>query len=225
MSGGVVRSTEKVDADREVGVPDGVGHEAQTQHAGVLQRPRHEQWPGIQRAQPEAFDERRDVCLRLRVVPGDEHVQQLTFDGTHGQHVGKLGVECLDDIRIGRGGLGDLQRAETVFRCQEAREVGFDGVGDVDKKLARQLFAELLQHVENGGVGNRQDDDVPGRGGAEGSRRCTGSDLSGQCPRLGRIATHYLDEVSGPGGKTADRRRHAAGADDADSAHVQFPYG
>lgn len=80
MSGGVVRSTEKADADREVGVPDGVGHEAQTQHAGVLQRPRHEQRPGIHRAQPEALDERRDACLRLRIVSGDEHVQPVTFD-------------------------------------------------------------------------------------------------------------------------------------------------
>lgn len=139
--------------------------------------------------------------------------------------MGKLGVECLDDIRIGRGGPGDLPRAETVFRCQEAREVGFDGIGDVDKKLTRQLFAVLLHHVENGGVGNRQDDDVPGRDGAEGSCRRTGSDLPGQRPRLGSVATHYLDEMSGLGGKTADRRRHAAGADDADSAHVQFPYG
>lgn len=56
-------------------------------------------------------------------------------------------------------------------------------------------------------------------------RRRTDSDLPGQRPRFGSVAAHYLDNVPGPGGKTADRRRHAAGADDADSAHVQFPYG
>ena len=175
----------------------------------MLQRPRHGQLPGIHRAQSEALDERRDACLRLRVVPGEEHVQRVALDWTGSQDVGELGVERLDDIRIGRGGLGDLLRAETVLRGHEVREVGVDGVGDVDEELACQLFAVLPHHVENGRVGNRQDDDVPGRGGAERSCRRASSDLLGQRPRLRGVATHHLDGVSGLGAKAADRCGHA----------------
>jgi len=87
--------------------------------------------------------------------------------------------------------------------------VGGDGVGDVDEELACQLFAVLLHHIENGGVGNRQDDDVPGRGGAERPCRRASSDLLGQRSRLGGVATHRLDGVSGLGGKAADRCGHA----------------
>jgi hypothetical protein len=121
------------------------------------------------------------------------------------------------------GGLGDLLRAETVSRGHKARVIGGDGIGDVDKNLACQLFAVLLHHVKNGGVGNRQDDHVPGRGGAERSCRRAGSDLLGQRLRSGGVATHHLDGVSGLGGKAADRCGHVACADDADSAHVQPP--
>jgi hypothetical protein len=97
----------------------------------------------------------------------EEHVQRVALGGTGSQDVGELGVERLDDIRIGRGSLGDLLRAETALRGHKVGEVGVDGVGDVDEELACQLFAVLLHYVENGGVGNRQDDNVPGRGGAE----------------------------------------------------------
>src|ERR1700683_1338224 len=120
---GVLRlgSVEKADADREVGVLDGVGEEAQRQQADVLQRSRHRQGPGIHWTQSEALDERRDACLRLRVIPGDEHVQWVPLGGTGSQNVGELGVERLDDIRVGRGGLGDLLCAGTVPRGHKAR--------------------------------------------------------------------------------------------------------
>jgi hypothetical protein len=42
------------------------------------------------------------------------------------------------------------------------------------------------------------------------SVRRAGSDLSGQRPRLGGVATHHLSGVSGFGGKAADRCGHAA---------------
>jgi 8-hydroxy-5-deazaflavin:NADPH oxidoreductase len=58
-----------------------------------------------------------------------------------------------------------------------------------------------LHHAENGCVGNRQDDDVTGRGGAARPCRRAGSDLLGQRARLGGGATHHLDGVSGLGGK------------------------
>jgi hypothetical protein len=87
--------------------------------------------------------------------------------------------------------------------------VGGDGVGDVDEELACQFFAVLLHQVENGGVRNSQDDNVPGRGGPERSCRRASSDLLGQRPRLRGVATHHLDGVSGLGGKAADRCGHA----------------
>jgi hypothetical protein len=54
-----------------------------------------------------------------------------------GARLGELGVKRLDDIRIGRSGLGDLQGAETVLRGHKVHEVGVDGVGDVDEELIR----------------------------------------------------------------------------------------
>jgi|ERR1700691_95968 len=54
-----------------------------------------------------------------------------------GSRLGELGVKRLDDIRIGRSGLGDLQGAETVLRGHKVHEVGVDGVGDVDEELSR----------------------------------------------------------------------------------------
>jgi hypothetical protein len=54
-----------------------------------------------------------------------------------GSRLGELGVKRLDDIRIGRSGLGDLQGAETVLRGHKVHEVGVDGVGDVDEELIR----------------------------------------------------------------------------------------
>jgi hypothetical protein len=113
----------------------------------------------------------------MRPSHGDEHVQWMAPDWTGGQDLGVLGVERLDDSGIGRSNLGDLLRAETVFRSQETREVGFDGVGDVDDELACQLFAVLLHHVENGRIRNRQDDNVPDRSGAKRSGRRAGSNL------------------------------------------------
>src|ERR1700761_3455008 len=105
-----VRSAENVDAEEEVGVLNGVGDEAHLQQGGVLQRPRHGQRPGVQRAQSHALDERRHVGLGLRVVAGHEHVHRAAL----GQHIGEQSVERLDDLRAGRGGLGDLLRAGTA---------------------------------------------------------------------------------------------------------------
>ena len=76
------------------------------------------------------------LCLGLRVVAGDEHVQRAALGWTGSQDVGEQGVERLDDMRAGGGGLGDLLRAGTAVRGDKAREVGGEGVGDVDEDLA-----------------------------------------------------------------------------------------
>ena len=122
--------------------------------------------------------------------------------GAGSQNVGELGIERLDDTCIGgRGGLGYLLRSETALRGQNTLEVGIDGVGDVDKNVAFQCFAVLLHYVEDGGIGDCEDDNVPGRGGAERSCRGTGSDLPGQRSRLPAVATHHFDGVSGLAGR------------------------
>ena len=52
------RSAENVDAEEEVGVLDGMGHEAHLQETRALQPVRHAQIAGVVRAQSEALDER-----------------------------------------------------------------------------------------------------------------------------------------------------------------------
>ncbi|GID05489.1 hypothetical protein TMM008_26910 [Pseudomonas sp. 008] len=66
----------------------------------------------------------------------------------------------------------------------------------------------MLHHIENGGVRNRQDDNIPSQGGAVSACRGTCSDLLGQRPHLGGVTTHHLDGGSGFGGKAADRYGH-----------------
>jgi hypothetical protein len=71
-----------------------------------------------------------------------------------GSRLGELGVKRLDDIRIGRSGLGDLQGAETVLRGHKVHEVGVDGVGDVDEELIRSAAIDggkRSMWVNNGG--------------------------------------------------------------------------
>lgn len=50
----------------------------------------------------------------------------------------------------------------------------------------------------------------PDRSGAESPCRRAGSNLLGQRPCLGGVATHHLDGMSGLGGEAADRCGHAA---------------
>ena len=73
--------------------------------------------------------------LGLRVVAGDEHVQRATLGWAGRQNVGEQGVERLDDMRAGGGGLGDLLRAGTAVGGDKAGDIGGDGVGDVDDDL------------------------------------------------------------------------------------------
>ena len=122
--------------------------------------------PGVHRAQSQALDERRHACLCLRVVAGDEHVQWATLGWAGRQNMGKQGVERLDDMRAGGGRLGNLLRAGTAVGGDEAREIGGDGVGDVDDDLAVQGVPVLANHRRRAGVRHGDDNDVPRRGGA-----------------------------------------------------------
>ena len=121
------------------------------------------------------------LCLCLRVVAGDEHVQRAALGWAGRQDVGEQGVERLDDMRAGGGGLGDLLRAGTAVGGDKALGIGGDGVGDVDDDLACQGVPVLADHRRRAGVRHGEDDDVPGRGGA-------GRPDSGAAERRGQFA-------------------------------------
>jgi hypothetical protein len=66
------------DAEGEVQVPHPVAGEAHRDHARSFQPVRHFQAADVQRAQPEALDERLHVRLGLRIVASDEDPTQIT---------------------------------------------------------------------------------------------------------------------------------------------------
>lgn len=158
-----MRSGWEADADCEIRVFDGMGHEPERKQAQVLQCPRHGEVANVHRAQPETLDEVRNDRLGPGVVSGNENVQRLACQGTASQDVGELGVERLEDCRVGRHGPGDFLRAKTVRRRDEAHHVSGDRIGDIDEDLAGQRVAILVDYFQNGGIGHRQDDDVAER--------------------------------------------------------------
>src|SRR6204780_1353660 len=85
-----VRSARDVEAEVDV-EPCAVAGQAHQQRAHSFQPVRHHQVSRVQRAQPEALDERRHARLGPRVVAGDEHVQRAAL----GQDVAEDGVERL----------------------------------------------------------------------------------------------------------------------------------
>src|SRR3984957_15511990 len=64
------------------------------------------------------------------------------------------GVERLHDVRARRGGLGDLLRAGSAVRGDQAGGVGVEGVGDVDDDLAGQRVPVLGEDLRGAGVGH-----------------------------------------------------------------------
>ena len=79
-----------------------------------------------------------DTWPGLRVVAGDGHVERVTLGWAGRENVGEQGVERLDDMRAGGGGLGDLLGAGAAVRGEKAGDIGGEGVGDIDDDLAVQ---------------------------------------------------------------------------------------
>ncbi len=121
-------------------------------------------------------------------------------------------------MRAGGGGLGDLLRAGTALGGDEAREIGGDGVGDVDDDLAVQRVPVLADHRRRAGVRHGEDDDVPGRGGA-GRPDSGAAERGGQFLGLGRVAADDLDCVAASERPVGQGAGHVPQADDADAAH------
>ena len=96
---------------------------------------------------------------------------------------------------------------------------GIEGVADVDDDLARERVSVLGDDRKHIGVQQGHDDDVPGRDGAEFSRRGAAAKTLGQVSGLGLIAADDLDSVAARHCQRADGAGHVPGADDADDAH------
>ena len=106
------------------------------------------------------------VRLGVGVVAGDQHGGGQRADGAGGQGGGEGGVERLEHPRLRQGG-GDLGGGRAVGRHDQGVEgLEVQRVGDVDDDLAGQALAALGDDLGDGGVGDREDDDVAGdRGG------------------------------------------------------------
>ena len=154
-------------------------------------------------------------ALALRVVAGDEDVQRPAL----GQDSTEDGVECLHHAGAGRGRLGDFLRDRGAIGDGKPVGRGIEGVADVDDDLAREGVSVLGDDRNDIGVQQGHDDDVPGRDGAELSRRGAAAESLGQVSGLGLIAADDLDGVAARYRQRADGAGHVPGADDADAAH------
>ena len=119
----------------------------------------------------------------------------------------------------GRGRLGNVLRDRGAIGDGEPVARGIDGVADVDDDLAREGVSVLGDDRNDVGVPEGHDDDVPGRDGAEPSRRGAAAESLGQVSGLRLIAADDLDGVAARDRQRADAAGHVSGADDADAAH------
>src|ERR1039458_6222363 len=178
-----VRSAGEVDAEREVEVPHAMAGQADHHQAHPFQPAGHLQAAGIQRAQPEALNERRHARLGPRVVAGEEHVQRAAL----GQDVAEDGVERLHDVRARWDGLGDLLRAGSAVGGDQPGGVGGGGVRDVDDDLAGECIPVVGDDRHGAGVRHGEDDDVASRDRAECPGRGPAAERGSQVLGLGRV--------------------------------------
>ncbi|BCO55736.1 hypothetical protein MINTM005_09800 [Mycobacterium intracellulare] len=97
------------------------------------------------------------------------------------------------------------------------------GVADVDDDLASEGVSVLGDDRNDMGVQEGDDDDVPGRNGAELAGRGVAAERLGQVSCLGLIAADDLDGVATGYRQLADGSGHVPGAYDADAAHEVSP--
>ena len=80
----------------------------------------------------QALQKRRDGCLRLSAVAGEEHVHRLVFS----KDALKDRIECLHDVCALGGGGGDPLGHRVARGSDESAGVLIERVGDVDEDLA-----------------------------------------------------------------------------------------
>jgi len=131
----------------------------------------------------------------------------------------KVVLKAFTTRGAGRGRLGDFLRARRAVGGGEPVGRSIDRVADVDDDLAREGVSVLGDHRYDIGVPEGHDDDVPGRDGAELSRRGAAAESLGQLSGLGLIAADDLDGVAARHCQRADGAGHVPGSDDGDVAH------
>src|SRR6478752_3985942 len=133
--------------------------------------------------------------------PGDLLVGGQGADGARGKGAGERGVERLEHVRLGEG-CGDLRGGGAVGGYDQRVEgLEVQRVGDVDHDLAREALATLGNDGADGGVGDREDDDVA-------AHRCGAVVLAEQLNGVTALACDGGDGLA-----------HVAGTDDADVCH------
>ena len=114
---------------------------------------------------------------------------------------GEGGVEGLEHARLRQRG-GDLGGGGAVGGHDQGVEgLEVQRVGDVDDDLAGQALAALGDDLGDGGVGDREDDDVASDRGCD------------------VVGAEQLDGVAALGGDGGDGLAHVAGADDGEVCH------
>ena len=131
----------------------------------------------------------------------------------------KVVLNAFTTLALAGAAFGNVLRDRGAVGDGEPVARGIDGVTDVDDDLAREGISVLGDDRNDVGVPEGHDDDVPGRDGAELSRRGAAAESLGQLSGLGLIATDDLDGIASRDRQRADGAGHVPGADDADVAH------
>lgn len=88
---------------------------------------------------------------------GDEHL--TLFEGSQVMVRGQYSIERLDDLRL-RQGLGNLFAGGILEADGEVREVGGEGVGHVDDRLAGQGIDPVVLQGQGSLQGDGKEDEV-----------------------------------------------------------------
>ena len=209
------RHLQGTSAPKAMSKPAPLRASAHQEDAGPFEGVGHLEPSCVEGPHVQALQKRRDACLRLGAVAGEERVQGLVLS----KDAAEDRVERLHDVCALGGGGGDLLGHRVARGRHESAGVGVERVGDVDEDLAGQRIAVVRDHVDRAGVQDGHDDDVTRRPCAERADGGSVADLVGERLSLGGVAAHELDGVAVLRRPGADGGGHVARADDADGGH------
>src|SRR6478735_2017240 len=178
-----------------------VGGQGELQETDGLELAGTLEGAGVDRVETAGIEDAGQGGLGVGVVAGDQHGGGQGADGARGKGAGERGVERLEHVRLGEG-CGDLRgRGAVGGYDQRVEGLEVQRVGDVDHDLAREALATLGNDGADGGVGDREDDDVA-------AHRCGAVVLAEQLNGVTALACDGGDGLA-----------HVAGTDDADVCH------
>ena len=159
--------------------------------------------------------------LGLVVVAANEHGRLAAFVFRI-DHPGIAdGVVCLDEMRVGEGGLQALHQrlveaGEKLQHAVDRRRLG-DRIGSVDHRLACQITgARRLERVGRDAAFDRQHDDLAKLGGVGKARRLRSLVLRDEILELAGVARAENDLMAVFDKASGKRFSHVAGAENAD---------